>query len=186
MYVWYVKYVKSIKLKISLCFSRESKNTPQELQPHQLRYLLLPETPKSSHGSIPQTPENPATPQSAVASPASSSSLTPSMKTMTIARQRGRPRKDLSEPNMEGFPESGSTEDKHKWLKMKAAELWRFNMLTSEQAGEYRQKENERVREYHRRKKAEAAGKAPPSGVDETVDQAKEKSRLWYVKKYIK
>ena len=108
------------------------------------------------------------------------------MKNMTIARWRGRPRKELAEPNMEGFPESGSAEEKHKWLKMKATELWRFNMLTNEQAGEYRQKENERVREYHRRKKTEAAGKAPPSGVDETVDRAKEKSRLWYVKKYIK
>ena len=56
----------------------------------------------------------PVTPQAAVISPASSSSLTPTMQSMNLGRGRGRPGKELVEPSMEGFPEHGMGEEKQK------------------------------------------------------------------------
>ena len=110
------------KLKIGFHFSRDTQSTPPQLQPHQLQYQSLLETPKSSRQSVPATPTTLVTPQSVV-SPASSSSLTPMMQGMSLSRGRGRPCKDLVEPSMEGFPEHDMGEEKQKWLKMKATEI---------------------------------------------------------------
>ena len=82
------------------------------------------------------------------------------MQSMNLGRGRGRPHKELVEPSMEGFPEDDTADKKQKRLKMKATDIWQY-MLTSEQAQEYRQRENARVQEYHRKKKAQAAGQAP-------------------------
>ena len=75
-------------------------------------------------------------------SPGSSqSSLTPGMESMSLGRGRGRPRKQLVEPSYDGYPVDGSEEEKKRWLKMKATEQWRYNILTSNQAAEYRERE---------------------------------------------
>ena len=62
---------------------------------------------------------------------------------------------------MEGFPEHGTDEEKQSWLKVKAMEIWRYNMLTSDQSAEYRQRENAHVWEYQCKKKAQST--IPPS-----------------------
>ena len=110
------------------------------------------------------------------------------MQSMNISRGRGRPWKQLIEQSMEGFPEHGTGDEKHRWLKMKVTELWRYNMLTRDQSAEFRKKENARVHEYYRKKKvAEAAAASgqplphppTPSADDDTPDsqdKAKEKS----------
>ena len=174
-------------------FSRDKQSGQPHLEPCQLQLPAIPETPKSSKLHVPGTPTTPVTPPSAI-SPASSSSLTPDMQSMNISRGRGRPQKQLIEPSMEGFPEHGTGEEKHRWLKMKVTELWRYNMLTSDQSSEFRKKENARVREYYRKKKvaqaAAASGQPPPppptpcaeDDTPDSQDKAREKSRLRYVK----
>ena len=104
-------------------FSRDKQSGQPHLEPCQLQLPAIPETPKSSKIHVPGTPTTPVTPPSAI-SPASSSSLTPDMQSMNISRGRGRPLKQLIEPSMEGFPEHGTSEEKHRWLKMKVTELW--------------------------------------------------------------
>ena len=173
---------------MSIYFSRDKQSGQPHLEPFQLQYQAIPDTPKSSKTSVPGTPTTPVTPPSSVISPASSSSLTPGMQSMNIGRGRGRPRKQLIEPSMEGFPEHGTGDEKHRWLKMKATELWQYNMLTSDQSAEFRKKENACVCEYYRKKKvaeaAAASGQPPPcpptpSADDDTPDSqdnAREKS----------
>ena len=177
-----------------LYFSRDKQSGQPHLEPFQLQYQAIPDTLKSSKTSVPGTPTTPVTPPSSVISPASSSSLTPGMQSMNFGRGRGRPWKQLIEPSMEGFPEHDTGDEKHRWLKMKVTELWRYNMLTSDQSAEFRKKENAHVCEYYCKKKvAEAAagsGQPPPcpptpSADDDTLDsqdKAREKSRLQYVK----
>ena len=109
---------------MSIHFSRDKQSGQPHLEPFQLQYQAIPDTPKSSKTSVPGTPTTPVTPPSSVISPASSSSLTPGMQSMNIGRGRGRPWKQLIEPSMEGFPENGTSDEKHRWLKMKATELW--------------------------------------------------------------
>ena len=103
-------------------FSRDKQSGQPHLEPCQLQLPAIPETLKSSKIHVPWTPTTPVTPPSAI-SPASSSPLTPDMQSMNIGRGRGRPWKQLIEPSMEGFPEHGTSEEKHRWLKMKATEL---------------------------------------------------------------
>ena len=91
---------------------------------------------------------------------------------------------------MEGFPEHGTGDEKHRWLKMKATELWRYNMLTSDQSAEFRKKENAHVREYYRKKKvaeaAAASGQPPPhppipsadNDTSDSQDKAREKKLI--------
>ena len=171
------------------------------MQPWQLDYNQPPDildTPKSSRPSLPTTPE---TGGSEFPSPVSShSSLTPTMQKIALGRGRGRPRKQLTEPTYEGYPADGTKEEKAKWLKMKATEQWRYNILTSNKAAEFRESERKRVSEYNKRKKSSTAisqpkdkpeEKAEPEEsceISETEDKqetSKEKSRLRYVK-YIK
>ena len=112
------------------------------------------------------------------------------MQSMNIGRGRGRPQRQLIEPSMEGFSEHGTGEEKHRWLKMKATELWRYNMLTSDQSSEFRKKENARVHEYYHKKKvaqaAAASGQPPPppptpcadNDTPDSQDKTREKSQL--------
>ena len=115
---------------------------------------------------------------------------------MQLGRGRGRPCKELQDPSMDGFPEHGTGEEKQRWLKMKATEIWRYNILTSNQGAEYRRHENACVREYNHEKKAAAAASAsqlpPPTDVPtpdvqdvDLVQKVKEQSRLRYIK-YVK
>ena len=59
----------------------------------------------------------------------------------------------------------GTEEEKKRWLKQKATEKWRYNILTSNQAEEYHQHEKERVPNYNARKRQQkqptAADEAP-------------------------
>ena len=119
---------------MSIYFSRDKQSVQPHLEPFQLQYQAIPDTPKSSKTSVPGTPTMPVAPPSSAISPASSSSLTPGMQSMNIGRGRGRPQKQLIEPSMEDFPEHGTGDEKHRWLKMKVTELWRYNMLTSDQS----------------------------------------------------
>ena len=63
------------------------------------------------------------------------------MQSMSLGRGRGRPRKDLVEPSLDGYPADGTEEEKKQWLCMKCMEQWRYNILTSNKAEEYREKE---------------------------------------------
>ena len=87
------------------------------------------------------------------------------MKCMSLSRGRGRPQKQLIEPSYEGYPVDGTEVEKKWWLKMKATEQWRYNILSSNQATEYHEHERHRVREYQMRKaqqKQSTAVGAPP------------------------
>ena len=87
--------------------------------------------------------------------------------------------------NMEDFPETGTQEEKDKYLKKKQTELWRFKTLTGPKAAEHRAKENERVKRYQQRKKAEKQSSslsAPPKeedsdSDDNLTDRKREQSR---------
>ena len=120
------------------------------------------------------------------------------MQSMPLHRGRGRPHKQLEEPNYDGYPVDGTEEEKKWWLKLKATEQWCYNILTSNKAEDYRQHEKARVSEYNARrceqKQPPAAAGAPPktatssASVDknqEKTEKLKEQSRLWYVK-YVK
>ena len=122
------------------------------------------------------------------------------MQSMTIGRGKGRPRKQLVEPSLEGYPADESEEEKKRWLRMKCSEMWRYNVLTSDRAEEYREKEKARCKAaYHAKKAGKGRGKqSAASGVvgapvildttDDKEEKAKEQSRLRYVKfvKYVK
>ena len=174
-------------------FSGDKHRGQPHLEPCQLQFQAIPETLKSSEIHVPGTPTTPVTPPSTI-SPASSLSLTPDMQSMNIGRGRGRPWKQLIEPSMEGFPEHGTSEEKNRWLKMKVTELWRYNMLTSDQSLEFRKKKNARGCEYYRKKKvaqaAAASGQPPPppptpcadDDTPDSQDKAREKSQLQYIK----
>ena len=82
------------------------------------------------------------------------------MQSMQLGRGRGRPHKELQEPSMDSFSEHGTSEEKQRWLKMKATKIWRYNILTSNQGAEYRRHENAHVKEYNHKRKAAAAASA--------------------------
>ena len=143
----------------------------------------------------------PSAPVSDFPSPASShSSLTPNLQNISLGRGCGRPCKQLIKPIYEGYLADGTKEEKARWLKMKATEQWRYNILTSNWAAEYHESERKWVTAYNKCKKAATATCQPKDNPQEVVDPeesveipdteekqdaAKEKSRLWYVK-YIK
>ena len=115
------------------------------MQPWQLDYNQPPDVldvPKSSRVLVPMTP---STPVSDFPSPASyHSSLTPSLQNISLGRGCGKPRKQLIKPTYEGYLADGTKEEKARWLKMKATEQWRYNILTSNQAAEYHESERKR------------------------------------------
>ena len=167
------------------------------MTPRQLHYTAsMAETPKSSKSSIYSLPGTPGSPDMMDSPLSCESSLTPSMQSMSLGRGRGRPRKQLQEPSYEGYPVNGSEEEKKRWLKQKATEQWRYNMLTSNQADEFREHEKLRVKEYQARKRQQkkppaAAAGAPsapeyiqesPVTVEEKTEKSKAQSRLRYVK----
>ena len=84
---------------------------------------------------------------------------------MSLSMGRGRSQKQLIEPSYEGYPVDGTEVEKKRWLKMKATEQWRYNILSSNQATEYCEHERHQVWEYQMRKvqqKPSAAMGAPP------------------------
>ena len=76
---------------MSIYFSRDNQSGQPHLEPFQLQYQAIPDTPNSSKTSVPGTPTMAVTPPSSVISPASSSSLTLGMQGMNIGRGRGIP-----------------------------------------------------------------------------------------------
>ena len=171
------------------------------MQPWQLDYNKPPDVldmPKSSRVLVPMTPSTPVSDFPSLAS--FHSSLTPSLQNISLGRGHGRPCKQLIEPTYEGYPADGTKEEKARWLKMKATEQWRYNILTSNWATEYRESERKWVSAYNKHKKAATVTGQPKDNLQEEVDPeesveipdteekqdaAKEKSRLWYVK-YVK
>ena len=157
------KYLNS---KYFNCFSRETQRTPT-LAPRQLSYPSgvsdLPETPKSVTVSIASSPNTPGynpNPTSFL-----QSSLTLSLQSMSIGRGKGRPRKQLVAPTLDGFSIGGMEDKKQKWFHKKCTEQWRYNILTSNKAAEFREKERARCKAaYHARKekKAEASAAVGP------------------------
>ena len=127
--------------------------------------------------------DTPETPESATVSLASSlstpgydpnptsflqSSLTPSLQSMSIGRGKGRPRKQLVAPTLDGFPIDSTEDEKQKWFNKKCTEQWWYNILTSNKAAEFREKERVRCKAaYHARKEkkveASAAVGTPPT-----------------------
>ena len=49
------------------------------------------------------------------------------------------------EPTYEGYPADSTKEEKASWLKMKATEQWRYNILTGNKAAEYHESERKSV-----------------------------------------
>ena len=56
---------------MSIYFSRDKQSGKPHLEPFQLQYQAIPDTPKSSKTSVPGTPTMPVTQPSSVISPAS-------------------------------------------------------------------------------------------------------------------
>ena len=120
--------------------------------------LPVPETPKSSWSSLPSSP---ATPDFNPSPTSLQSSLTPSLQSLSLGRGRGRPRKQLMEPTLEGFPVYGTEVKKQWWFHQKCTEQWRYNILVSNKAAEYWAKENARCKAaYYARKEKKAASAA--------------------------
>ena len=115
------------------------------------------------------SPESDLTPLGNESFSSGNSEMTPQMDKLTLGRGRGRPRKKLNYSiDMDDFPTDGTEEEKEKYLKKKSTELWRFKTLSGSKAAEHRAKENERVKRYYQRKKAEKEGSKPSAtGISE-------------------
>ena len=153
------KYLNS---KYFNCFSRETQRTPT-LALRQLSYPSgvdgLPETPKSVTVPIASSQSTPGYNPSPTSS--LQSSLTPSLQSMSIGRGKGRPRKQLVAPTLDGFLIGGTEDDKQKWFHKKCTEQWWYNILTSNKAAEFREKERARYKAaYHARKEKKAEASA--------------------------
>ena len=113
---------------------------------------------------------------------------------MSIGRGKGRPRTQLVAPTLDGFPIGSMEDEKQKWFHKKCTEQWQYNILTSNKAAEFREKERVRCKAaYHARKEKKAEASAvvgtpphaelPDDDVQEDKrEKSKELSRLWYVK----
>ena len=148
--------------------TRDSQPTPpSHFQPHLQPKGLDFNTPKSSKGhhagSLTATPSTPATPlQSSdrmsdvesISSENTNSSVTPDMQKLSLGKPRGRPRKQLVEPNMDDFPYGASEEEQRKYIRKKNTERWRYNKLMGSDAATYRQSELNRVNTYNKKKKS--------------------------------
>ena len=105
------------------------------------------------------------------------SEMTPQMDKLSLGRGRGRPRKKLDyKIDMGDFPADGTAEEKDKYLKKKASEMWRLKKLSGEDAAEHRAKENARVKAYNQRKKAEKVATSTPSATQDDDEETEEKS----------
>ena len=105
----------------------------------------------------------------------SSTGTTPEFSKMSLGRGRGRPRKNLVVPSTDDFPYDGTLEERDRYLKKKNTEMWHFKKLTSTGSAEYRARENERVKEYQRKKKMEKESSGSES------DRKKQLSRERYI-----
>ena len=86
------------------------------------------------------------------------SNVTPKMAKMSIGRGRGRPRKPIECPTVHDYPVGGTQEEINRYIKKKNTQMWRYKKLTSTDSSEYRAAENERVKNYNKRKKGENSG----------------------------
>ena len=160
---------------------------PPQFQPHLQPKGLDFNTPQSGKGhgvgSIIVTPSTPATPQQSsdrmsdvdsLSSENTNTSVTPDMQKLNLGKRRGRPRKELVEPNMDDFPYGASEEEQRKYIRKKNTERWRYNKLKGTDAATYRQSELDRVNSYNKKKKNR---KGDDSGQETDSDRQKKLSR---------
>ena len=70
-------------------------------------------------------------------------------------------RKQLVAPTLDGFPIGSMEDEKQKWFHKKCTEQWRYNILTSNKAAEFGEKERARCKAaYHARKEKKAEASA--------------------------
>ena len=106
--------------------------TPGHLVPQQLEFSTPRMQGSYAYNSMaPLTPSTPATPgnsskMSDVESLDSNdtTSVTPDFSRLKLGRSRGRPRKELIQPNMDDFPKDGTDTEKEKYIRKKTTELW--------------------------------------------------------------
>ena len=130
-------------------------------------FVGLPLQPKGLNFSTPQsrsrekgsgTPSTPGTVQSDKMSDVESLSsentcVTPEMSKLNLGKHRGRPRKELVQPNMDDFPFDSSPSVQKAYIRKKNTEMWRYKKLTGADSAAYRQEECERVTKYQKKKK---------------------------------
>ena len=106
-----------------------------------------------------------------------SSTITPEFSKMKLGKGRGRPRKQLVQPTIDDFPNEGTDEEKSRYIRKKTTELWRYKKLTSSNSAEYRARENARVKEYIRNRKAKE-GKLGEESTTSNDDESERKKEL--------
>ena len=166
----------------------QSQPTPptqfqSHLQPKGLDFNT-PQSVKGAHvGSVFGTPSMPATPHQgsdhmsdvdSLSSENTNTSVTPDMQKLNLGKRRGRPRKELVEPNMDDFPFGATEEEQRKYIRKKNTERWRYNKLMGSEAASYRQSELNRVNTYNKKKKTV---KESDSSHDTDSDRQKKLSR---------
>ena len=120
--------------------------------------------------STPVTPQSPLTPVSTPQSEVTDDSLASLASVSTPStRGRGRPRKTIKEPTLDDYPQDGTESEKERWFRAKTTERWRYQKLSSEDAEEFRKKENERVKAAYRKRKA-SKEEHSMDGVDKLSD----------------
>ena len=129
--------------------------------------------------SVQMTPSTPATPSqyserlSDVESLSSeNTSVTPDMQKLNIGKRRGRPRKELVQPNMDDFPYDASKEEQQRYIRKKNTEFWRYKKLAGSDAATYRQAELDRVNTYNKNKKKQ---KEPDDETSQDTDSDRQK-----------
>ena len=141
-------------------------------------------TPQSVKGArVFGTPSTPATPHQgsdrmsdvdSLSSENTNTSVTPDMQKLNLGKRRGRPRKELVEPNMDDFPFGATEEEQRKYIRKKNTERWRYNKLMGSEAASYQQSELNRVNSYNKKKKT---AKESDSSHDTDSDRQKKLSR---------
>ena len=120
-----------------------------------------PQSRKRCSGSFMGTTSTPATPLNSdcisdvdsLSSENTYTSVTPDMQKLNLGRCRGRPRKELMEPNMDDYPVDATEEEQRRYICKKNTERWHYNKLASADAANYRQAELNRVKSYNQKKK---------------------------------
>ena len=157
LYIEFFTYIRKQNERIAtLETARAAPPTPLSLSD-----FNTPQGQKTSNKDF-TSPESDLTPLGNESFSSGNSEMTPQMDKLSLGRGRGRPRKKLNYSiDMDDFPTDGTEEEKDRYLKKKSTELWRFRTLTGSKAAEHRAKENERVKRYYHRKKAEKEGSQP-------------------------
>ena len=134
----------------SMATPSPSLHTPSTVDPKEITPMSqTSQCPSWSHTRKSLNFEMPTQTKTACAAhPASpASSFDSSMQDLgekSVKRKRGRPHKVPTAPTYD-FPKNGTEEEKKKWKRRKNAEKWHYKKLTSEEVGEYLEKEKAQV-----------------------------------------